>query len=251
MGTCKRQPYKKLSSKWVYCNPDDVPGCPAGFSPDKKFGKDGLESNSAWKITGKLGNYCFGDLAAKVPRWRRHCVKTQWDPKDKVACCLGKENSDEKCSPEWCSNSKACDDVFLDYCSKPENYNLPICGCSLPASQYKETNLFGPPECVDKRCANNPAAHRLDFQKNPTCNITNCVIGDFNANAKEKSNIDVSLIQQNCGPKFTDLRGIETPEAVAAAKEYEEKKQKLKSNPVNYLLFGLVGVSFVSSFLLK
>lgn len=254
--TCGRPLHKILSSKYVYCSPDDVPPCPTGFIPDKNFGKNGIESNARWKITGKIGDFCFGDAFQRKPRYRRHCVRNSWDPVHKLSCCLGTNNNPSKCAPNWCPNNKSCDDVILKFCKDPKNFNNPICGCSLPADQYEETKLFGPPECVDKRCAGTPAAHRLDYQKNPTCNITNCVIGDFNAKASDRSNIDVSLIKQECGPRFEDVRGIQMPTGVkvrspggttAVDKDYG----KLKMNPLTWSLVGIAGVSIASSFLVK
>lgn len=77
----------------------------------------------------------------------------------------------------------------------------PNCGCALPASYYATSNMFGPIECIDKRCTN-PQAYKLSTQIGTTCAITNCVAGNLNLSASELANIDNVKIEQDCGTSY-------------------------------------------------
>jgi len=194
--SCKHDPFYTYTGWWCPLSPKKP--CPSGYT-HVAFESKKVRSDP---------DYCFGDAIKPVARTRRKCVRTSgWNPALKLACCLGTRTGGKYCAPEWCPNSEACDGVILDFCSDPANFDNPICGCALPASEYEKSKLFGPPECVDKRCATNPKAHRLSFQKNPTCNITNCVIGDIDV-AAGNSNIDISAIKQYCGNRYKDMTGF-------------------------------------------
>lgn len=177
--------------------------CPYGKEKDCPRGYSYVETHTS--TSPSAVDYCFGDAIKRVNRKQKKCVKTSgWSSRSKLDCCLGNRKGGNICDPNWCPNNQTCDAEILKYCSNPVNFDNPICGCSLPTSEYQQSKLFGPPECVDKRCATNPAAHRLSFQKNPTCNITNCVIGDVDI-AAGNSNVDIGFIKQQCGGDYTDL----------------------------------------------
>lgn len=78
----------------------------------------------------------------------------------------------------------------------------PLCGCALPQSYYAASTLFGPVECIDKRCTN-PEAYKLSTQIGTTCAITNCVTGNLNLTANDFAVIDNVKIDQDCGTDYT------------------------------------------------
>ena len=80
--------------------------------------------------------------------------------------------------------------------------NDPLCGCALPKSYYKG-EMFGPIECIDKRCTN-PEAYKLSTQVGTTCAVTNCVTGDITLTAEDMANIDNFKLEQDCGVEFIE-----------------------------------------------
>jgi hypothetical protein len=214
---------------WV-CDLSKDPECPVGYV------------NAGMEYSKRAPpNFCLGDLVNKVNRKRRKCRLNTWKPALKLECCLGTKSGGKYCAPEWCPNSQACDETILEYCSDPANFDNPICGCALPASQYQDSKLFGPPECVDKRCATNPKAHRLSYQKNPTCNITNCVIGDIDISGSGAGNIDIEAIKQQCGNKFKDLTGT----AGGISRPGKVTKQLGGGNSLVWAVGGIAAVSLL------
>src|SRR3989304_6780123 len=115
-----------------------------------------------------------------------------------LKCCIGTKDQGG-CPPLYCPQSTTCDAFMLNHCRKSENYDNEECGCLLPQSKYVNDNIFGPPECVDKRCASNSIAYRSIYQRNPVCPVVNCSISENQLSAMDKANIgNITLINQ-CG----------------------------------------------------
>jgi len=150
--------------------------------------------------------FCFGDLPGKlIPRVRAICAKGEAGVGFKMPeydtmlkCCIGTKDQGG-CPPLYCPQSTTCDAFMLNHCRKSENYDNEECGCLLPQSKYVNDNIFGPPECVDKRCASNSIAYRSIYQRNPVCPVVNCSISENQLSAVDKANIgNITLINQ-CG----------------------------------------------------
>lgn len=147
--------------------------------------------------------YCFGDFIKPRKRLRKRYKKV-YENRHKLKCCLGDYTSQFLCHPTWCWENENCDDVLREYCQTAEGQKDKRCGCLLPASAYAETKLLGPPECVDLRCAGNPAAYRTKRQRETVCpDIVNCVMGDIIIDAKD-SKVDIDAIEQICGKDAAD-----------------------------------------------
>lgn len=167
-----------------------------------------------------IGNHvsCLGG-----PYYRQRCIKLKSDS-DFVNEYLNKNgladneanisNFRFKCctgdiDPKYCENSyrnpheSICDNHMVKYCSNPLYSGNSKCGCALPSKEY--ATVIGPPECIDNRCAGNPAAYRLKHQLNPQCDIVNCSITETQIEALNQANLDnVNLINQ-CGHTNPDI----------------------------------------------
>ncbi len=229
--SCGRRPvYRNVGPTSGHCLLSDTNNdqCPPGYVDDS-FVK--IPRTVALE---RGGPFCaqdiFDALGADTSRFRKRCRKTQWDQRNRLNCCLGAVNNDTACSPEWCFESKACDTVISNFCRNPANHGNPKCGCLLPQSAYEETLAYGPPECVDKRCASNPQAYQTERQRNRRCEITNCIIGgDVSIGAE--NNLDTQIIAQQCGPRFQDLRQQPQPSGPGF---FDRVAQHIRSNQVAY-----------------
>ena len=204
---CQRPPvYRELGPSYGHCLLSEInqDSCPDGWT------EDGFVKIPFDTAERRGGPFCIQDLGGAIAdrsRFRKRCRKVRWDPSFRIPCCLGKvSNPDRDCHPDWCFESRACDSTISNYCKTPAGMRDPACGCLLPQSEYEGTQLFGPPECVDKRCASNPQAYQTERQRNRVCNITNCVIGG-DLSIEGENNLDTEIIAQQCGPRFQDLRG--------------------------------------------
>lgn len=115
-----------------------------------------------------------------------------------LKCCTG-ETPQRSCRPGYCTRSTTCDHFMTQYCAKPKNWRKPICGCLLPAEQYVDPAIIGPPVCVDKRCAQNPAAYQTNVQKDRPCDIVNCNITEAQFKTLDASQIENINVQNTCG----------------------------------------------------
>lgn len=203
--SCGRAPFFTYTRD--ACFPNEIEPCPAGYAEDGI--EEVLPANSHI-------DYCFGDLIQKKLRFRRRCRKIDWSSTTEgqlLNCCTGyydtnaPELAREFCPPNHCFNSKACDATMTEYCRKYWNTNdksRELCGCLLPPEEYANSKLIGAPECIDKRCAQNPRAYKTEAQRQNKCQIVNCIIdvgGDIDIN---DSNISEDLFRQQCGNEATD-----------------------------------------------
>lgn len=249
--SCGRRPvYRNIGYYPGHCLLSETAqdACPAGWVEDGyvKIPQDVSRRRARER---ELSQFCIQDglIGADHARFRKRCRKVAWNPDSKSACCAGRINTDFACAPEWCFESKACDATMQQYCKNPRNQTRPECGCLLPQSAYEETKLYGPPECVDKRCAGNPQAYQTERQRNRVCEITNCVIGgDLSIEAEE--NLDTEIIAQECGPRFKDLR----EKGKTSQDQESDFIQHIRDNKVAYgigggvaILAGLVGGGYL------
>jgi len=251
---CGRAPvYREVGPQpgWCLLSQTSIDQCPTGWVEDGyvKISRSEAQRRGS-RVNGDGGGYCAQDffeaLGADTSRFRKRCRKVRWDANTfQIPCCLGRtSNQNANCHPDWCFESKACDTVVSNYCKTPQGMKDPKCGCLLPQSEYENTLLYGPPECVDKRCASNPQAYQTERQRNRVCNITNCVIGG-DVGISGENNLDTEIIAQQCGPRFQDLRQGETSPTEKSSTSFFDS---IKNNPVVYgfgaglvLLGGLVG----------
>lgn len=119
--------------------------------------------------------------------------------------CVGSKLGESNCQ-EFCKkNPGKCDRALLNFCSKSENFGQPVCGCTMPTSQYPLSKFIAPgvptiPKACDIRCSTVPQALRTLDQ--PACSInTICVQNVTELNiAKSATGNDPSInITQDCG----------------------------------------------------
>ena len=118
--------------------------------------------------------------------------------------CVGDALQTPACKQYCQSNLGKCDSALQSYCADPDNYNVPVCGCALPSSQYLFSNLKTPdgesiPVSCDQRCNSSNAIRLLGQQD---CEIDAiCVVDLNNVNIYElHQEVDPNIsIQQNCG----------------------------------------------------
>ena len=198
-----------------FCNVDrnlaaNKPNPPPNYTFDGRVTTDQLRVAKTDAI--KL---CAGDTFFGVPSEPRYVnrYKRNYDPNNKMRCCMGDVPYASLCDPKWKFNTAECDTEARKYCQA--NPTSPKCGCMLPESAYKETKLLGPPECIDSRCAGNSNAYKTQDMLNRNCpNIVNCVIDESTISNLKDSKIGAIQYEQKCG--------ISVEDAIA---EYEKKKK--------------------------
>lgn len=192
MATCYNDnEANRTSTDWTGWKCDDYPGCSSGWS---SIDTESKNSSAADKISLKC-----------VTKWkRRKCKKITppsaypGDETSLLKCCTG-ETPQRSCRPGYCTRSTSCDSFMTNYCQKPKNWREPICGCLLPAEKYVDPDIIGPPVCVDKRCAQNPAAYQTAVQKGRPCDIVHCTIKESEFKTLDQSQIENINIQNVCG----------------------------------------------------
>lgn len=200
----------KTCKIYGWCSKKDAndASCPAGY---KNVGVVTLSKETARDRGGPI---CLKDIILKNDRYVKKCEKVSWSPSLKIDCMFGNLGSNKTCAPSWKPNTPEADAEIKKYCKTPAGIKDPRCGCLLPSSYYKDTDILGPPECVDSRCAGNPRAYKTEAQQETNCNIINCVIKDVNIGVSDDSNIDYAQFEQQCG--------------TAAAQELRDKLNKLE-----------------------
>lgn len=186
-----------------------------------QFKEIGIVTISKDTAKSRGGPNCLKDLIFKNDRYVKKCQKVLWSETQKLDCMFGDLGSNKTCAPSWKPNTPEADAEIKKYCKTPAGIKDPRCGCLLPSSYYKDTNILGPPECVDSRCAGNPRAYKTKAQQETNCNIINCVIKDVNISVSDDSNIDYAQFEQQCG--------------TAAAKELRDKLNKLEEENQPYI----------------
>jgi|GEM_PF-6486411 len=90
------------------------------------------KNNETWATIYEKS--CPGILGTIVDV-REKCVKTGWNPVNKLGCCLGNVNNAKDCDPKWCFSSESCNSVLTDYCKDPNNIESSKCieFCSDPS----------------------------------------------------------------------------------------------------------------------
>jgi hypothetical protein len=119
------------------------------------------------------------------------------------AVCSGETLLTDPYCYDYCSsNIGACDAQLQAICANSANYDLAICGCALPSSQYPLLNLntsngVSIPIACDKRCQ---ASGSIPLAKTGTCNIgVVCVQSDINITAIQSTVGQGITLSQNCG----------------------------------------------------
>jgi uncharacterized membrane protein len=114
--------------------------------------------------------------------------------------CEGVELESGVCTAYCSANPGACDANLLAFCANPGNFQLSICGCSLPSSQYPILSLAAavvPPIACDKRCQD-PAAIKLAGSGTCTVGVI-CVQSGINITAVQSTLGTGITLSQTCG----------------------------------------------------
>jgi len=137
----------------------------------------------------------------------------------KVTCtplnilCQGELLQTPECRA-YCNTYGGCDSNLTTFCSDPSRWDLKICGCALPTSQYAILNTrdeagVSPPLSCDRRCQD-PGAIRL--ANTGTCSVnTLCIQSGTNITVLQSQvgkNISVS---SSCGNTTTGGGATSSP----------------------------------------
>ncbi|XWV25550.1 putative ORFan [Tupanvirus deep ocean] len=200
---------------WCACGHCGQPGCcPAGTyhtGHQSSCGRalcawDCLPPEPSMNQSSQI-NCCTGtNLPNNTPNG--YCA-TGWCPNSAncisfmTSYCTGSNLQSNACTQFCRNNPGKCDQALTSYCSDPNNYTKPVCGCALPNSQYAILQALTPeglavPITCDQRCGTNNAAIRLQGQQD--CNINAiCVVNLSDVNVISQQVQSGITINQDCG----------------------------------------------------
>jgi hypothetical protein len=148
------------------------------------------------QITAATGCGGVGSSSACITSMSMTCSPLE------VVCTGETLLTDPICYDYCVSNVGACDAALQALCADSSNYDLAICGCALPSSQYpllslNTSNGVSIPVACDKRCQ---ATGAIDLATTGTCNIgVVCVQSDINITAIQSTVGQGITLSQNCG----------------------------------------------------
>ncbi len=150
MSTCPGRNYcdpsqsgcgnQNRGATWFYTNQsrtcDDVDTC----LPSSNTAQDYCNNHAGDYGGGTFNAYCYVSgtcIGSTESNWT--CVRTSWNPNNKLSCCIGNLNDVGSCDPSWCpQNLSGCGDALASFCSQEQNVATnPTCVqyCSVPANK--------------------------------------------------------------------------------------------------------------------
>ena len=193
--------------------------CPEGYT----YSNNRTGCGDCWYGTWGLQYKCFPNQPIMDPTAKINCCSNTnlpnagpngycasgWCPSSANCVsymtehCIGGNLTSDACTQFCRNNPGKCDVALKSYCANPDNFKLPVCGCSLPDSQYAilkalQPNGLGVPITCDQRCGTNNNAIKLQGQQD--CSIQSiCVVNlDDVKIITEQKNPGIT-INQNCG----------------------------------------------------